>query len=99
MGKDVESPGGIAPPGAPRTVHDPLESHGSRCSVVAGTALPRPRAPPVSSWPVPEAEQRGPFAPAPLQGLRRYYGLLRPVPRCGTLALAVGAACGFSLHV
>src|SRR5437868_5989211 len=25
-----------------------------------------------------KAEQRSPFAPAPLQGLRRYYGLLRP---------------------
>src|SRR5215472_4194830 len=75
----VESPGGISPPGAPRTVRDPLESHGSRCSAVAsGTALPRPRAPPVSSWPVAKAEQRSPFAPAPLQGLRRYYGLLRP---------------------
>jgi hypothetical protein len=34
----VESPGGISPPGAPRTVHDPLESHGSRCSAVAMTA-------------------------------------------------------------
>jgi hypothetical protein len=33
----VESPGGISPPGAPRTVHDPLESHGSRCSTVAMT--------------------------------------------------------------
>src|ERR1700726_407421 len=32
-----ESPGGISPPGAPRTVHDPLESHGSRCSAVAMT--------------------------------------------------------------
>src|SRR5215467_6605249 len=31
----VESPGGLSPPGAPRTVHDPLESHGSRCSPVA----------------------------------------------------------------
>jgi len=31
----VESPGGISPPGAPRTVHDALESHGSRCSTVA----------------------------------------------------------------
>jgi hypothetical protein len=31
----VESPGGIAPPGAPRTVRDPLESHGSRCSAIA----------------------------------------------------------------
>src|SRR6516225_1499291 len=40
--------------------------------------LPRPRAPPVSSWPMAKAEQRGPFAPAPLRGLRRYYGLLRP---------------------
>src|SRR5262249_14328214 len=33
----AESPGGISPPGAPRTVHDPLESHGSRCSAVAMT--------------------------------------------------------------
>ena len=32
-----ESPGGVSPPGAPRTVHDPLESHGSRCSAVAMT--------------------------------------------------------------
>jgi hypothetical protein len=31
--------------------------------------LPRPRAPPVSSWPMAKAEQRSPFAPAPLQGL------------------------------
>src|SRR5262252_3170643 len=31
----VESPEGISPPGAPRTVRDPLESHGSRCSAVA----------------------------------------------------------------
>src|SRR6516162_9904964 len=31
----VESPEGISPPGAPRTVHDSLESHGSRCSAVA----------------------------------------------------------------
>ena len=40
--------------------------------------MPRPRAPPVSSWPMVKAEQRSPFAPAPLQGLARYYGLLRP---------------------
>jgi len=31
----VESPGGVSPPGAPRTVHDPLESHGSRCPAVS----------------------------------------------------------------
>src|ERR1700759_64403 len=29
-----ESPGGISPPGAPRTVHDPVESHGFRCSKI-----------------------------------------------------------------
>ena len=34
---NVESPEGLSPPGAPRTVHDPLESHGSRCSAVAMT--------------------------------------------------------------
>jgi hypothetical protein len=33
----VESPGGVSPPGAPRTVHEPLDSHGSRCSAVAMT--------------------------------------------------------------
>jgi hypothetical protein len=33
----VESPGGVSPPGAPRTVHDPLESHGSRCPAVSMT--------------------------------------------------------------
>ena len=47
----------------------------SRCIL---TALPRPRAPPVSGWPMAKAEQRSPFAPAPLQGLRHYYGLLHP---------------------
>ncbi len=31
---DVESPGGISPPGAPRTVREPLGSYGSRCSAV-----------------------------------------------------------------
>src|ERR1700682_1008850 len=31
----AEPPGGMPPPGSPRTVHAPLESHGSRCSAVA----------------------------------------------------------------
>src|SRR5262249_60723404 len=30
------------------------------------------------SWPVALAEQRSPLAPAPLQSLHHYYGLLRP---------------------
>ena len=36
------------------------------------------RAPPVTGWPLPRAEQRSPFGPAPLQNLRPYYELLRP---------------------
>ena len=35
-----ESPGGLSPPGAPRTVREPLDSYGSRCSTVAMTELP-----------------------------------------------------------
>ena len=31
-----------------------------------------------NSWPAALAEQRSPFAPAPLQDLHHYYGLLRP---------------------
>src|SRR6266446_7955878 len=31
----VESPGGLAPPGAPRSVREPLDSYGSRCSAVS----------------------------------------------------------------
>src|SRR6516225_8876606 len=33
----VESPGGVSPPGAPRTVREPLDSHGSRCSAAPMT--------------------------------------------------------------
>jgi hypothetical protein len=36
----VESPGGISPPGAPRSVHEPLDSHGSRCSAASMAQLP-----------------------------------------------------------
>src|SRR6266478_840091 len=31
----VEWPGGLSPPGSPRTVREPLDSYGSRCSAVA----------------------------------------------------------------
>jgi hypothetical protein len=80
----VESPGGISPPGAPRTVREPLDSHGSRCSAVGTRGqrlylvhglLPLPDG---FSWPVVSAKQRSPFAPAPLQDFHHYYGLLRP---------------------
>src|SRR4249919_1490250 len=33
----VESPEGLSPSGAPRTVLEPLDSHGSRCSAIAMT--------------------------------------------------------------
>src|SRR5262252_8003136 len=36
-GSFVESPGGVSPPGAPRTVREPLDSYGSRCSAVSMT--------------------------------------------------------------
>src|SRR6266404_2574857 len=81
MSASVESPGGLSPPGAPRTVREPLDSYGSRCSAVAierlcfvHGLLPLPDG---FSWPVASAEQRSPFGPAPLQGLRPYYELLR----------------------
>src|SRR5450759_1785333 len=81
---NVESPGGISPPGAPRTVREPLDSHGSRCSAIdtRGQRLCLIHelllSPVGFSWPVASAEQRSPFAPAPLQNLHRYYELLRP---------------------
>src|SRR5262249_35011063 len=31
---NVEWPGGLSPPGSPRTVREPLDSYGSRCSAI-----------------------------------------------------------------
>jgi len=36
----VESPRGLSPLGAPRSVREPLGSYGSRCSAVSMTELP-----------------------------------------------------------
>src|SRR5215470_5848379 len=36
----VESPGGVSPPGAPRSVREPLDSYGSRCSAGSMAELP-----------------------------------------------------------
>src|ERR1019366_3889562 len=72
---NVESPGGISPPGAPRSVREPLDSHGSRCSAVGtrGKQLYLVHGllllPVGFSWPVASVEQCSPFAPAPLQDL------------------------------
>ena len=34
---EVEWPGGLSPPGSPRTVREPLDSYGSRCSAISMT--------------------------------------------------------------
>ncbi len=75
-----ESRGGMSPPCAPRTVREPLASHGSRCSAVERhqRLCLSHRAPPVAGWLRASAEQRGPFGPAPLQNLHPYYEPLRP---------------------
>src|ERR1700738_377213 len=36
----VEPPGGLSPPGAPRSVREPLDSYGSRCSAGSMAELP-----------------------------------------------------------
>src|ERR1039458_9788884 len=70
--------------GIPRSVREPLDSHGSRCSAVGtrGQQLYLVHGllllPVGFSWPVASVEQCSPFAPAPLQDLHHYYGLLRP---------------------
>src|SRR5215472_7436894 len=96
----VESPGGISPPGAPRTVHDPLESHGSRCSAVAIERLclvHRLLLLPVGQWARPN--NAAPSLQPHYRAFDATTGCSAPAPRFGTLALAVGAACGLSLHV
>ena len=50
--------------------HFPLRDSIWLCSIHEG--------PPVAGCPRSRAEQRIPFAPAPLQSLQHYYGLLRP---------------------
>jgi hypothetical protein len=85
-------PGGISPPGAPRTVREPLDSHGSRCSAAderlghAPELLPLPVG--SRSWlsnAVPSVQfHYRPFNPTTDRSA--------PVPRIGTLVLAVSAA-------
>ena len=90
---------GISPPGAPRTVHDPLESHGSRCSAVAleRLCLVHGLLPfPVGQWPRPN--NAAPSLQPHYRAFDATTGCSAPAPRFGTLALAVGAACGLSLH-
>lgn len=71
----------ISTPRARRTVRETLASYGSHCSAECPGRIrlcPIHEGPPLAGCPRLRAEQRTPFAPAPLQRLPRYYGLLRP---------------------
>ena len=88
----VESRGGISPPRAPRTVREPLDSYGSRCSAVAMNVerlrlvhrlLPLP----VGPW-----SRLNNAAPSVQLHYRAFIpttGCSAPAPRIGTLILAV----------
>src|SRR5689334_3256353 len=65
----------------PRALSEPdvtLASSGSHCSAALIRLCSIHEDPPVAGCPHSRAEQRNPFAPAPLQDLQHYYGLLRP---------------------
>jgi hypothetical protein len=78
-----ENPDRLSPPGPLRTVRESLDSYGSHRSKSHQHRCRWPR-----SWPrlfllrvgriEPQAEQRCPFGPVPLQNLQPYYGHLCP---------------------
>ena len=70
--------GGLSPSRSLRTGRDTLASSGSHCSATPIWLCPIHEDPPVAGCPRSRAEQRNPFAPAPLQDLHHYYELLRP---------------------
>ena len=90
-----ESPGGISPPGAPKTVREPLDSHGSRCSTVGkraaglyasstGSSLCRQLAS-VGRWS--RLNNAAPSVQLPLQSrLRPYYEPLRSLCSASVLS-------------
>src|SRR5215210_1546742 len=87
------TPMGVSPPRAPRTVRDTLASYGSRCSAIPMRDGKRlclgHRAPPATGWLWVAAEHCSPFGPVPLQNLLPPTSCSAPVPRIGTLILAV----------
>ena len=99
-----ESPGGISPPGAPKTVREPLNSHGSRCSTVgkraagftSSTGSSCCQLASVGRW-----SRLNNAAPSVQLHYRAFIPTTShsaPVLRIGTLVLAVVAACDFSLY-
>ena len=100
-----ESPGGISPPGAPKTVREPLDSHGSRCSTVgkraagftSSTGSSCCQLASVGRW-----SRLNNAAPSVQLHYRAFVPTTShsaPVLRIGTLVLAVVAACHFSLYI
>src|SRR4051794_18982456 len=73
-----ESRRGISPPRAPRTVREPLDSYGSRCSAVGPQRLhPTAGAPPIAGWPWPRGRTTQPLRSGPITELS---SLLRAAP-------------------
>ena len=100
-----ESPGGISPPGAPKTVREPLDSHGSRCSTVvrraagftSSTGSSCCQLASVGWW-----SRLNNAAPSVQLHYRAFVPTTShsaPMLRIGTLVLAVLAACDFSLCI
>jgi hypothetical protein len=97
-GGDVESPGGISPPGAPKTVREPLDSHGSRCSAVGSqaTGFTSPTGSSccqmASVGPRPRLNNAAPSVQLHYRAFIPTTSHSAPVLRIGTLVLAVLAA-------
>ena len=100
-----ESPGGISPPGAPKTVREPLDSHGSRCSTVgkraagftSSTGSSCCQLASVGRW-----SRLNNAAPSVQLHYRAFVPTTShsaPALRIGNLVLAVVAACDFSLYI
>ena len=105
MSASDESPGGISPPGAPKTVREPLDSHGSRCSTVgkraagftSSTGSSCRQLASVGRW-----SRLNNAAPSVQLHYRAFVPTTShsaPVLRIGSLVLAVVAACDFSLYI
>jgi hypothetical protein len=100
-----ESPGGISPPGAPKTVREPLDSHGSRCSTVgrraagitSSTGSSCCQMASVGPWP--RLNNAAPSVQPHYRAFVPTTSHSAPVFRIGTLVLAVLAACDFSLGI
>jgi hypothetical protein len=89
-----ESRGGISPPRAPRTVREPLDSYGSRCSAIGtsnGSASSTRLLPlPVGPWP--RLNNAAPSVQPHYRAFRPTTSCSVPVLRVGTLILTVCAA-------